>query len=812
MRWFSFLVIVLTLATVGGAFAWTHGGSGSGSGGGGGGDPTAGLLPAPNDVLTNWKMAGMQSVGGIPTRNTQCGATLNPLGGTTDDTAQIQAAIEACPAGQVVQLGAGTFRVAMANQINLDKSITLRGTGSCTSPGAPYGNTLPSIPPYCQTMILKPDGVLPYLPGPTCGTNTSSETGCIYNPAIHVGSIIGLNWSGCLNGLVDTSNCAGTYANLTADATQGQTTIQVNRTDIFSVGMWVLIDEASGAHWINDPLDAVGASNGQLWVADDFLTSSPSPATGRVEWKKHTTNAFGADDFDVGRYPYGANSDPDNGGNPGCIGAAWTQCDRATAELHLISAIGAGPCPGVNCTLTFDSPLTVAFRLSGGASFQGYISGTTLTVTSMTSGTILIDQPLSWSTITNVNAITAFGTGTGGVGTYTVSSSITLGSAGSPVAITAGAHNAHVYYPTNQDAGTYVPLLQNAGVENISIERPVAGGVNFEGCAYCWAQKVDVCCMSQGLTSIFSSARIEINEVYGHDTWDDECNGSEYPINLRNGSTEILVINSITNFNGKGMVAQGSGGGSVVAYNYLDDEYYQAVGNCGGSNVVDSSLNASHFSGSHHILFEGNWAVNFSNDHEHGNNTYLTYFRNYANAYRTPFTDPSNGSTYNDYTGVSYDGAAFPIHGGGASAYNYWHAYIGNVLGASGHSTTANGWIYQSTSATDVDEYDIWEVGDDADTVLNDPNIRVNGYLFRHGNYDYVTAGIVWDPGTPDHSLPPSFYLTSAPSFFSAGASCTYPWPWVTPTGSSQLQPNSCSGSGLPAKARWDAGTPFVQP
>ncbi len=52
----------------------------------------------------------------------------------------------------------------------------------------------------------------------------------------------------------------------------------------------------------------------------------------------------------------------------------------------------------------------------------------------------------------------------------------------------------------------------------------------------------------------------------------------------------------------------------------------------------------------------------------------------------------------------------------------------------------------------------------------------------------------------------------SAPTFFSAGASCTYSWPWVTPTGSTQIQSNSCGGPGLPAKARYDAGTPFVQP
>lgn len=90
-------------------------------------------------------------------------------------------------------------------------------------------------------------------------------------------------------------------------------------------------------------------------------------------------------------------------------------------------------------------------------------------------------------------------------------------------------------------------------------------------------------------------------------------------------------------------------------------------------------------------------------------------------------------------------------------------------------------------------------------------------YIFRHGDYDYVNGSIVdWTTGY-SHTLPNSFYSSAQPSFFGAsGAKCTYPWPWVTPTGSIPIQAPSGSGctatDGLPAKARWVAGTPFVQP
>jgi hypothetical protein len=65
----------------------------------------------------------------LPTRTTVC-ATVNPGG-------DIQAAIDACPDGQVVQLAAGTFTVA--NTITLTHGVVLRGSGS---EGAPTGTTI----------------------------------------------------------------------------------------------------------------------------------------------------------------------------------------------------------------------------------------------------------------------------------------------------------------------------------------------------------------------------------------------------------------------------------------------------------------------------------------------------------------------------------------------------------------------------------------------------------------------------------------------------------------------------------------------
>jgi hypothetical protein len=78
----------------------------------------------------------------------------------------------------------------------------------------------------------------------------------------------------------------------------------------------------------------------------------------------------------------------------------------------------------------------------------------------------------------------------------------------------------------------------------------------------------------------------------------------------------------------------------------------------------------------------------------------------------------------------------------------------------------------------------------------------------RQGNYDYVTRSQIWyagpggagttSTGSPQ-ALPNSMYLTSKPAFFGSMT-----WPWVDPSSGTVYT--------LPAKARFDAGTPNAVP
>jgi hypothetical protein len=66
--------------------------------------------------------------------------------------------------------------------------------------------------------------------------------------------------------------------------------------------------------------------------------------------------------------------------------------------------------------------------LAEGAVVTGSISGTTLTVSAVTNGTLGVGQTISGTGVTSGTTITALGTGTGGTGTYTVSASQTVSS------------------------------------------------------------------------------------------------------------------------------------------------------------------------------------------------------------------------------------------------------------------------------------------------------------------------------------------------------------------------------------------------
>ena len=79
------------------------------------------------------------------------------------------------------------------------------------------------------------------------------------------------------------------------------------------------------------------------------------------------------------------------------------------------------------------------------ASFTGSISGTTLTVTAVSSGGLGVGQLINGTGVTSGTVITALGTGTGGTGTYTVNNSQTASSGSITATVAPGNWPAFIY-------------------------------------------------------------------------------------------------------------------------------------------------------------------------------------------------------------------------------------------------------------------------------------------------------------------------------------------------------------------------------
>jgi hypothetical protein len=343
-------------------------------------------------------------------------------------------------------------------------------------------------------------------------------------------------------------------------------------------------------------------------------------------------------------------------------------------------------------------------------------------------------------------------------------------------------HQAQLYY-------WQTPHTRNAGIENLTVSNGDDGNIKFTWCAYCWAQNVENTLWLNDGFDLNYSIRVQLEGVYIHNGVWPINGGGGYNISLADGSSEALIENSISLLTNKVMVARSSGAGSVVAYNYMDDGYIN-----GQDGWVEIGLNGSHMVGSHHILFEGNQGFNIDSDQTHGNSIYHAFFRNYVSGYRRPFT-ALDGTHIDDTTGC-----CGPLRAAAAHAYAYWFSFIGNVLGTSGRTS---GWTYNCVGgANSIPSSCIWDLGwMDITPQGHDPNVAAKA--IQDGNFDYLTNSVAWASSDTSHTLPNSLYLTQKPAFFNAGRG--YTWPWVNPTGSPQLYT-------LPAKARYDAGTPFTQP
>jgi len=345
---------------------------------------------------------------------------------------------------------------------------------------------------------------------------------------------------------------------------------------------------------------------------------------------------------------------------------------------------------------------------------------------------------------------------------------------GNTVSFTTPLHIAFDTAHTAQLTRYTIPYgAKHAGVEDLYVRGGQDDNITLRFALYSWVKGVESDWSDGDSFALDSCFRCEIRDSYAHDTPNPYPGGGGYMLSFAMYTADSLVENNIFMNGNKVMVMRASGGGNVIGYNYFDNGY---IGNFLG--WMETGLNASHLTCPHSELFEGNQAFNIDGDDTWGGAVTNTFFRNHATAKRRSYADINSRRAI----GLMYG--------------HYDYSFVGNVLGTAGQSPIPyGGFAYEDLYPWEDDPIGLWRLGYTPINWDAPPEARVVNTVHRHGNFDYATNTVRWATGF-DQTLPNSFYLTGRPAFFGS-----LTWPWVNSTAAPRVHT-------LPARARYDAGTP----
>ncbi|MGO9766646.1 MAG: hypothetical protein ACLPM8_13440, partial [Myxococcaceae bacterium] len=192
---------------------------------------------------------------------------------------------------------------------------------------------------------------------------------------------------------------------------------------------------------------------------------------------------------------------------------------------------------------------------------------------------------------------------------------------------------AHVVRLSGSANGPQQDAVEYAGIENLYVSNGEGGdgggNIHLFATAYSWVANVESANSLGHSVNLDGTFRCEVRDSYMHTTLDPNPGGSGYGIGINQyGSDNLYENNVVWNFN-KVTVGRASGGGNVFGYNYFTDGY-----GAGYLDYVEDGLSASHYTGAHMELFEGNESFNFDNEVYWGNSTYGMVFRNHFTGLR----------------------------------------------------------------------------------------------------------------------------------------------------------------------------------
>jgi hypothetical protein len=312
----------------------------------------------------------------------------------------------------------------------------------------------------------------------------------------------------------------------------------------------------------------------------------------------------------------------------------------------------------------------------------------------------------------------------------------------------------HWTYDTDLDPWAYQvdanSLIRYAGLEDLTLTQDNADVefmIEMDGAQYSWVKNVEIKNIQRRGMWIIDSLQNEIRECYVHIGIDGYGRDRGYGIFLDLHSASNLVENNVlSTIDGGGIMTGGGASGNVIAYNYFHDILFDDP----WWLIASPSIN--HAPHPKMNLWEGNIAYKAEADIIHGSSSHNTIFRSQSKGWQSDTITTRNN--------------AIEI-----AAKNTYMNVVGSVLGTPGKSNRYE--VLPGQSYDDWSEKVIWVLG--VGSGVNDPNVAAT--LLRHGNYDYVTNAVVWDPAISNHDLPDSLYLDGMPGWWCQET----PWPAIGP-------------------------------
>lgn len=327
--------------------------------------------------------------------------------------------------------------------------------------------------------------------------------------------------------------------------------------------------------------------------------------------------------------------------------------------------------------------------------------------------------------------------------------------------------------------GVYANLLNGCWIKSVEFDgRPTSQGAGFgPGTGYgTGTQGNDL--------RVFRSVRFTIEHSYLHHSRIYITNNEAYSISLAEQTSDTLVQDNIVWFKNKNIVLEASGGGNVIAYNYVEDPVIADSGSSYRTDWMEMCMDGSHLSYPTMDLFEGNHTAKMGAAETHGNAGEQTFFRNYSKGDRRYATLGSGSASI----------AAVMLN-----RYMHNMNFVGNVLSTKAGGIYEPNWSGDMVPSGEISTPKIWSIGLDGYNGNwggpRDPIVQAE--LLRVANFDTVRNQV---DQTPAEALTDSLYLPGKPAFFGA-----YAWPWVNPFGATAADRVKT----LPARARFDAGTFF---